>query len=171
MKIVFNLMLLIFIIQSAFAQSDKDVDEKDVPSAMREYLTKNYKDAEDIEYYQTIENDSTFFETEFKSKGNEYNLRFFPDGSLYEIEMNIDFEDLPSTVKDNINKDLSCRFSKFKIKESQEVNPNKELKYEISIRGKKRRHSGYFELFYDRNGNFISEKEKVLKSILNNSGF
>jgi hypothetical protein len=168
---IFLSMLPLILPCLSFAQSDKDVKTKDVPSAVKEYLIKNYPDARNINYYKETENDTVFYEAVFKSKTDKYNLLFLPDGGLYEIEIERKFEELPQNVRENINKNLSTRFSKFKIHMVQQVNPHKNLRYELTLHGKKGTHSGYFEIFYDSNGNFISEEEETLKSIPSNSGF
>jgi hypothetical protein len=164
-------ILVLFLAPPLFAQTDKDVASKDVPSDVKEYLTKNYPDAVNIHYYKETENDTTFFEAVFKSKADKYSLLFLPDGSLYEVEIERTFNELPAPVRENINKDLSARFSKFKIRLVQQVNPHKKLMYELAVHAKKGSHSGYYELFYDNNGSFISEEEQIIKSIPSNSGF
>jgi hypothetical protein len=172
MNIKINIIAFILLLSSpSFGQADKDIKEKDIPPAAKEYLNKNYPDAQNIKYYKELEKDSVFYEAEFKSKADKYSLLFLPDGSLFETEIEMSFEQFPALIKDKISKDLSLRYAKFKINKAEKVNPQTGLKYEISLHGKKGKHSGYFELFYDSNGNFISEEEETLKSIPSNSGF
>jgi hypothetical protein len=168
---IFLTILALIVPCLSFAQSDKDVKTKDIPSPVKEYLIKNYAEVQNLKYYKEIKNDSVFYEAEFKYKEDKYSLLFLPDGNLYEMEIEMPFEQLPASIRNNINKDLSSRYSKFKIHKTEQVNPQKQLKYEISLHAKKGNHSGYFEIFYDGLGNFISEEEETLKSIPSNSGF
>ncbi|MBX9852135.1 MAG: hypothetical protein K2X86_10290, partial [Cytophagaceae bacterium] len=135
------------------------------------YLSQNYPQARSIKYYREIEGDTTLYEINFKSKEEEYNLLLYPDGRIYETEIVMDFNLLPETVRNKITQDLQVRYNKYTIRLTEQLNPDVELKYEVKVRAKKGNHSGYFEVFYDGEGNFIEEEEETIKSIPSNSGF
>jgi hypothetical protein len=155
----------------SFAQSDKGVKLKDVPAPVKEYLQKNYPEADSVKYYKEIENDTTFFEISFRYKNDQYNLLLFPDGRIYETEIVIRMDQLPAGVNEAIVKDLGTRYSKHTIRLVEQLNPGGDMKYEVKVHAKKGKHYGYFEVFYDSKGNFTEEEEEILKSIPSNSGF
>jgi hypothetical protein len=147
------------------------VKQKDVPSAVKEYMQKNYPEAKQLKYYtETIEN-SILYESTFTFKNDQYNLLFFPDGKIYEIEIVMKFDEFPVAIKEKIISDLNTRYTKYKIYLTEQVYPIEELKYEIKLRGKKTKHQSYYEVLYDKNGNFLKEEEETIKSIPSNSGF
>jgi hypothetical protein len=167
-----QLLFICFIIPlQTNAQSEKDVKENDVPESIKKYIRNNYPESGTVKYYIETEKDSSFYEASFSYKNNNYDLTFNMNGSIYEVEREIPFEEINNPAHDRINKDLAERYSKFKIQKVEEVNPQKDLKYEINVKAKKRNHSGYFELFYNKEGTFLQEEEEILQSIPNNSGF
>ncbi|HXA00634.1 MAG TPA: PepSY-like domain-containing protein [Cytophagaceae bacterium] len=170
-KLIF--LAFLFLLQAGLssAQSDKNVKVKDVPAAVKDYLQKNYPEAHSVKYYKEIEGDTTFYEITFRNKTDQYNLLLFPDGRIYETEIVMRLDQLPASTKDNIVKDLTARYSKYTIRLVEQLNPKGTMKYEIKVHAKKGKRHGYFEVFYDSNGNFTEEEEEILKSIPSNSGF
>jgi hypothetical protein len=170
-KFIFLTFLYLLHTSLIFAQSDKNVKVKDVPVAVKDYLQKNYPEAHSVKYYKETEGDTTFYEINFYYKNDQYNLLLFPDGRIYETEIVMRMDQLPSGVKDTIVKDLNTRYSKYTIRSVEQLNPAGIMKYEIKVHAKKGKHSGYFEVFYDSKGNFSEEEEEILQSIPSNSGF
>jgi hypothetical protein len=164
-------VLMVFTVSLVYSQEDKDVRRKDVPVSVREYIEKTYPGAGKVKYYKEFEEDSMFYQASFKVKSNWYNLLFLPDGSLYETEVVLCYEELPPAVKEKISKDLSSRYTKYSIRLVEQVNPRQDQKYELKVRASKVNHSGYFEVFYDKDGNFLEEEEEILRSMPSNSGF
>jgi hypothetical protein len=170
-KLIFLTFLFFLIAGLCFAQSDKDVKVKAVPEAVKDYLKKKYPEAHSIKYYKKIEGDTTFYEINFHNKNDQYNLLLFPDGRIYETEIVMELDELPSSVRENIIKDLETRYSKHTIRFVEQINPGGNSKFEIKVRAKKGNRHGFFEVFYDNNGIFIEEEEEILESIPSNSGF
>lgn len=171
MKKRFFACALLLVTMNVFCQSDKDIREKEVPGKVKQYINDHYPEAENKKYYKETEHDTSFYEISFRYKGDRYDLRFLMNGDLYEVERFLRFEELPVNMQNKIRADLDKRYSSYKIKTTEEVNPGQDMVYEVTVRGKKGNHSGYYELFYDADGNFISEEEELLRSIPYNSGF
>jgi hypothetical protein len=167
-------VLILFFILTAIAglaQSDKDVKLKDVPQQVQDFIRNNYPGAGKIEYYKEIEGDTVLYEAGFSYKTDRYNLLLFPDGRIFETEIVTEFDELPASIQEAISRDLKGRYSNYRIRMVEQINPTTDLKYEIKVRAKKGRHRGYFEVYYDSKGNFLEEEEEILRSIPSNSGF
>jgi hypothetical protein len=165
------IVLMVFTVSVAYSQEDKDVRRKNVPVSIREYIEKTYPGGGKVKYYKEFEEDSMFYQASFKFKNDSYTLLFLPDGALYETEIVMCYEELPPAVKEKISKDLASRYTKYAIRLVEQINPKQDQKYEIKVRASKVNHNGYFEVFYDREGNFLEEEEETLRSIPSNSGF
>jgi hypothetical protein len=166
------LMVFVFFLSfSAFPQSDKNIRNKDVPALVKGFMKKNYPNATKVKYYIEKQNDSTFYEAAFNYLKDDYTLLISSEGKLYKTEIVILYDELPLPIKNTISKDLSDRFEKYTIKKVEQVNPDHELKYKINILGKQKHHEGYFDVYYNRQGSYISAEQETLKSIPSNSGF
>jgi hypothetical protein len=166
----FILIFLLFPLVT-FGQKDKDVRSKDVPQVVKDSLVKKFNPVTHLKYYKEVFKDKTLYEASFKYKEDIYNLTYFPDGSIYELEIEIKQNQIPEQVNTLILNDLALRYSKYKIRQIEIVNPENEKLYELSLHAKKGKHTGYFDVYYNENGTFHKEEEDVLNSIPSNSGF
>jgi len=165
------IFLILTLSNVCMAQEDKSVKEKNIPSEVKKYIEEKYPGATHLNYNKEIIGDTTFYEPSFIFKKDRYTILLFPDGRIYETEILIKYDELPSEIKSKITEDLQKRYLKYTVITTEEVNPDGVLKYEIKVRAKKDKHQGYFEVYYDKEGNFINEEEEIIKSIPSNSGF
>ena len=149
----------------AFSQNDKHISEDKVPLIIRSYIKSQYPAFKKIKYYTETVNDTMQFLAELERKEENISLQFYEDGKLYEIEKEVAFEDLPSETRKKITEELKSRFLKYKIKKVQFVNPHLVTEYELNIRGTNTKGSGYFELYFDKDGKFLKSEETMLQSI------
>ena len=149
---------------------EKKIKEKNIPTNVTKYLKENYLAVKSFEYYQKKERDTTYYEVEFDLNKQQYNLKFSQVGNLLEIEREIEFDELPNTLKEKMQSTLKEKFKKSKIKKVQEVNPDNKKQYEINVKAKskpndKQFKNGFYNLFFDSAGNLLSIEEEKLESI------
>ncbi len=155
---------LIFFSFSLFSQ-EKGVSKKNISPKIIDYLDQNYPNAKGFKFYQEIENNKLFIESEFEVGEDEYSLKFYND-SLYEVEIEVVFKKLPDLIQKSITSQLDSMFVKYKITECLEVNPStNNALYEIYVRSKSQTGSGEFELYFDKNGIFQKEEEFISQPI------
>ncbi len=148
----------------SFSQ-EKGISKKNVSPKIIEFLSQNYPKAKDIKFYEEREKDKLFIESEFEIGEDEYSLKFHND-SIYEVEIELDFKQLPDAIKQSITNQLDSLFVKYKITECLEVNPNTANSlYEIYVRSKSKNTSGEFELYFDKNGVLQKEEEFISQPI------
>jgi hypothetical protein len=155
---------LCFCSQFSFTQESR-LSTKKVPEKIKNHIQTTYPGATQIKYYHQVENDTLFIESDFKSGIDKYSLLFFPDRRLYEIEIIVEFKEFPTEIGTKITNELNTRFKKYKILECYEVNPNSNALYEINVRGSSKNGDGTYELFFDKQGNFMKIKEEIIKPI------
>lgn len=142
---------------------EKRVSEKKIPKEIKSYLDENFKDNEKLKAYEITHKDTIFFEIDLEYKEQNYSLVFSPDGKLLEEEIELKFEELPLNIQDKLDSYLKEKYPKHKVLECQEVNPKLESKvYEIRIKVS----GDYFEVYFDKNGNFTEYEELVFKPII-----
>lgn len=160
----FLFTLIIFSNFFLFSQ-EKGISKKNVSPKITEFLSQNYPTAKGIKFYEEREKDKLFIESEFEVGEDEYSLKFHND-SIYEVEIELDFKQLPNAIQQSITNQLDSLFVKYKITECLEVNPNTvNSLYEIYVRSKSKNASGEFEVCFDKNGVLQKEEEFISQPI------
>jgi hypothetical protein len=161
--VVFTLLLLASSLV-AFGQ-EKRLSKKKVSLPILNHLKTNYPDASKLKFYKEKTGENTFIESEFWDKGKKYALKFLKD-SLVEVEIFLEFKEIPTPIQKAILSTLDSSFTHYKILESQEVNPaTEQALYEIYVKSKKGKSKGYFELFFDKAGKLVHTIEIIAKPI------
>ncbi len=140
-------ILLAAMFAVTFANAQK-VSDKDVPTAVKTTLQKNYPNAKEIKW----EKENGNYEAEFEVEETDYSLLIDVSGNILETEIEIKVDALPANAKAYISKNYAGQ----KIKEATKITDNKGVvTYESEIKGK--------DLIFDSNGNFIKEKTEQEK--------
>lgn len=88
----------------AAAGTDKDLSAAQVPQAVREAFQKAYPAARDAKYSEKTEDGKILYEVEFKEGGRDLEATYGAEGSLMEIEEEIQTSGLPEAVGKAIQK-------------------------------------------------------------------
>lgn len=140
-------ILLAAMFAVTFANAQK-VSDKDVPTAVKTTLQKNYPNAKEIKW----EKENGNYEAEFEVEETDYSLLIDVSGKILETEIEIKVDALPANAKAYISKNYAGQ----KIKEATKITDNKGVvTYEAEIKGK--------DLIFDSNGNFIKGKTEQEK--------
>ena len=140
-------ILLAAMFAVSFANAQK-VSDKEVPTAVKTTLQKNYPNAKEIKW----EKENGNYEAEFEVEETDYSLLIDVSGNILETEIEIKVDALPANAKAYISKNYAGQ----KIKEATKITDNKGVvTYESEIKGK--------DLIFDSNGNFIKEKTEQEK--------
>lgn len=149
---------------TAIAQEKRLKDNK-VPEVIKTYLKASYPGAENLKYYQETEEGNTFIAAEFKQDGKEYALEFLPDGKLHEVEIEVEFQQLPEEVRNQIGSKLKQQFTKYRILECEIVNPGASALYELNVKGYTSESRKFYEMYFDEAGQLVKSSEIILKPI------
>ena len=151
---------ILFVGFACFGQNEKSIDEQKVPLPIKEYLKKEYPSSK-VKYYTEKDKDSTLYLVSVKDKGDVLHFEFYANGQLYEIEKEVEFEDLPPTTQSNITQYLKERFAKYNILQTQFVNPHLKIEYELFIKGKDKNGARFWEIYFDEKGTLIRSEEVI----------
>lgn len=123
----------------SFAQK---LNEKDIPSSVKEALHKAYPNAKEVKWDKEGEN----YEASFDVNKIDNSALFDGTGNLLETEVEIELNQLPSSIIDYVK----THYSGQKIKEGAKITDSKgTITYEAEIKG--------MDLLFDSNGKFIKE--------------
>lgn len=135
------------IVLAQVAQAQK-VKESEVPKAILESFTKNFKNIKAEKWEK--EKDGTY-EAEFDVNKTETSASFNLNGELLATETEIKVNELPKTITGYV----SSNYSGYKISEAAKIIDNKGVTtYEAELeKGKEE-----FDLLFDASGNFLKKE-------------
>ena len=101
------------------------IDANNVPDAVKEAFAKLFPEAEATQWEMEAE-----YEVEFEKDGKEVEVNFAPDGTLLQVEYEIDVEELPEAVV----KAVKAKFPNCEIEEAERVElPDGQIFYELDL--------------------------------------
>ncbi len=117
----------------------------DVPDHVEDHLDKNHPKADDVDW--DVEEDG-FFEAEFEVDGVEWEVVYDLEGNHHATEIEIDYKELPSVVREKIEKS----FADYTVLEVDEVDraDGSEL-FEVELD----RDDMVLELFFNEAGKIV----------------
>ena len=152
----------VFILSCSTVEAQKYEQESRIkaerlPSAALFYLDQHYPGRTKVRYYEEYSKRDAgaalqrFYESKFDEDGFRYSVKFDSTGTLYDIERIVVFQQLPPSILEPIEEDLSRYFRKYRVKKVQELldETGEVIGYELVVRGKHGQDIGYFELQYD----------------------
>lgn len=114
--------LLIVAQNTLFAQLRK------VPAAVTEAFKKKYPKAENVEWKDKV----TVFVAEFQEGKTEYEARFTNKGEWKSTENEIGVNDIPSSVKDGLNK---SKYAEWEVESAHKIIlPEDKIQYRVRIK-------------------------------------
>src|ERR1700743_3452681 len=138
-----KMILAVAVVLTAGSLKAQDLKPKDVPTVVKETLTKKYPEAAKVSW----EKEKGNYEANWGGKSGEDNsVQFTPAGVFIEIVKAIKITDLPKNVAPYIKE----HYNGAKIREAGKVTDAAgKTMYEAEIKGK--------DLIFDENGNFIKK--------------
>ncbi len=164
-KYSYGLIFILGSFQVAFSQTEGGIKKSAIPAVVKDYIDKNYSDHSHIKYYQEKIQDTAYYEAVFKKGEDEYSLLFDRSGTLYETEKTMSFKELPDEIIRKVEEYLKKEFICYKIIATQEVDQKGRLMYEFNVKGKKQSKTSFYEIYFNRQGDFLKMEDKELKTI------
>ncbi len=154
MRIHAFLLLALFsapaLLNAQKTEQESRTPQSTFPQPALDFLEGNFPGGSRARYYEEQNEAGRFLEAKFNYQGYRYSVKFEPSGKLYDIERLLPNSDsLPRQVGEVLQRQLSARFSRYKIKRLQEqLSPDGELLgYEIEIKAKEEGQAfQYFEV-------------------------
>ncbi|MEN2282413.1 hypothetical protein AAGF08_09770 [Algoriphagus sp. SE2] len=123
LRLLFILPFLWVFSQAAMAQDKMErelrIKEIEVPKEAKEWISDTFETTKRLKWYQEIYESGYSFEAKFKSKGKFYSVEFDSLGLIQDVEIEIDFKEIPRDVRTGLEKELSPDYKKSDIKRLQ----------------------------------------------------
>ena len=169
---------MLLLVGIAGAQEKVEIEQSvgidDVPSLALEWLDDAYESARRTRWYYEESSDTQSYEAKLKWKGHLHSVEFDTAGIVQDIEITIDWKELPANVQENIAAYLDSAFQKHRIQKIQEQwtgapddledlidereRENLITKYEIEYYGKDASADNLREGLFDADGKMLRER-------------
>jgi hypothetical protein len=146
-------VLLVGVLGLSARADEKKIAPEKLPAAVKKAVKAAFPKAKVTSAAKEVEEGETVYEVSLTFEGDKYDLSVEPDGTIEEVEREIETEDLPKKVVAS----LKARYPKAKIKSAEELIKGNILSYEVVLsQGKKEP----FEVAVSRNGQIAKAKEE-----------
>ncbi|MCP9199540.1 hypothetical protein MKO06_06455 [Gramella sp. GC03-9] len=183
MLLSFLLFLPIFALsQDKKIEREKDIDLLEMPKAAQRYIQDNLpENHRKLRNYYETDGEKESYESKFKFQGNRYSVEFNKNGKLEDIEVTLKKRELQKDLLEKIENYLETQHDRFKIEkiQAQYLAGNKHTSavlpgginenvtpdnYELIVATKNDGKLKKFEMLFDSDGNFVSEREIIRNS-------
>lgn len=164
-------------------EAEKRIKEGAVPSKALEII-KNFPFDSKIKWYQESSNEGTTVEAKTHFQNSKYSIEFDHNGNLLDIEHQLDFTSLPTSIQKEICDHLNGFFNKYRITKIQEqwkgeehylrdlvlkkdVKNTYSQQYELIATGKIENDHKSFEFLYNEDGKIIQAIEVLPRASVN----
>jgi hypothetical protein len=182
MRKLFLLLMLIILFQTSFSQvkyeKESRIKRNKVPANALSFIDSCFVSKNVYWIYETNLNNKHSIEAKTKHLGEKFSIEFDTLGNIQDVELNIEFVQIPEKTRNEISKNIEKEFLKFKFKEIQiqwlgnhkaqfeliktrKTNENYTQNYEIVIVGNKNNKQAYFELLFNSEGTVLKEVEII----------
>lgn len=178
-------MIILFMIVSlqVHGQGKSEVEQRinvdEVPARAVEWMKDAYEGARKIKWYYEETSGLKSYEAKLKWKDYLHSVEFDTSGNIQDIEITIDWKELPCQVQQNIMHSLDSTFNKYSIQKIQrqwtgksddledaiDENETEEIDtyYEIEYYGKNDAHDELWEGLFNANGTLLHQRIIKLK--------
>ncbi|OYX25688.1 MAG: hypothetical protein B7Z06_06920 [Flavobacteriales bacterium 32-35-8] len=184
-KIIYILLIIVFTCSSDLIAQEKFEKESrikgnDVPTEAQLFIDSS-NITNKVKWYKEEGLNTQSIEAKFKYNNSKYSVEFNTGGHVEDIEIEVNFEDLESHLKEAIILQLKTDCSKYKIVKVQKQYTGSEshllstfktdktsasltIKYELIIRCHQQKEVNLFEYLFNDSGELISTSKIVFKN-------
>jgi len=189
-----RVLLLLFFLpcmlmaQESFSQDEKreyeqSIKKQGVPAEILDSLEPFLQKASRIKYYFQTDGEEESYEIKGRMKRKYYSVEYQKDGTLIDIEMLIDFEEIPEDARSSISEYLQEKYDKYVFTRlQQQYYPQEkdaeealedfmeedfedfDIRYELEVDTRSNNRLGSFELLFDTEGKYMQDRKIVRRA-------
>lgn len=184
MKIILSI-LLVFTAVSLQAQekneAERRIKKSEVPSVVMEWFKDVYEQSKKVKWYYQTDGDKSVYEAKLIHQNQLHSVEISPDGQTVNIEILIDFNEIESNAKTQIESYFEANYSKVNVKKTQiqylgdrddledfideaEWSEDIKINYEIEFHGKNDQDDQLWEGLFNASGNIVELRKINLKA-------
>lgn len=187
LKILFFIKVILLLAAQAFGQTKYEKEYRlklqEVPLDARKFV-EALPFSEKVKWYFEENLKGNSIEAKVTSNQKRYSLEFDTLGNLQDVEVQIDWMEIPEASRNNISETLGSQYSDYKINKiqvqytgevatllsllkNQKTNNWYSTKYEIIVKGKKNKQLKLYEITFSQTGGVITIAEVIFRNIDN----
>jgi uncharacterized membrane protein YkoI len=109
---------VLFLVVTAVRSAEEKISADKLPAKVAEAVKARFPGAEFTSITKETTDGKVVYDIELKHKGRKYEMDIQEDGTVLEVEKEVDLKDVPDAIK----KAVEAKFPKSTIKEVMEVN-------------------------------------------------
>lgn len=172
------IVIMLCVTAGVSAQQKKEIEQRvnpdEVPQHAREWLDDAYENARRIRWYYEETSGEISYEAKLKWKKHVHSVEFDTTGVIQDIEITVEWQELPEMVQRNITAFMDSTYRKHTIQKIQvqwsgapddledliDEDEREELttRYEIEYYGKNASHDELMEGLFDAEGRMLQER-------------
>ncbi len=161
------------------AEMEQRVKVDEVPERAVEWRDDAYEKARRVRWYYEETSGLKSYEAKFKWKDRRHSVEFDTTGVIQDIEVSVEWQELPEEAQQNILGYLDSTFQKYNIQKIQQQwsgspddledlidedeSENITIRYEIEYYGKNEWHDELWEGLFDARGKMLDERMVKLR--------
>lgn len=158
---------------------ERGVPAAEVPSVARDWLHGTYSRTGRLRWYLERSSDGISYEAKFKHRGAWHSVEFDESGALQDIEIRVDWINLPELVRQGMVAYFDTTYAKHRIRKiQQQLSGSPEAvraiirnepaqtvthRYEVEFYGKNNRSKALWEGLFDNQGQLLLRRKIVLR--------
>ncbi|HET8866235.1 MAG TPA: hypothetical protein VFM80_11105 [Gracilimonas sp.] len=171
-----------------FAQEKKQevetsINKSEIPAEALSILNQFWNDEKKADFYREFDGQSVSYEAKFKLDNYLHSIEFDENGTLLDIELLINFDEISENTGNAIKSYLNDQYTKFRITRVQRQYSSDEddltelflqkefddltIRYELEVEAQNKEELGAFEFLFNKNGQLIRKREIVRRSLDN----
>lgn len=188
LTLFFTLNLLIIHIPWSVAQDEKreaehSIKKNEVPDEILDSVSPFLKKSSRIRYYFQTDGEDQSYEIKARKQGRDYSVEFQKNGKLIDIEMLVDFAEIPDDSRNNITEYLQEKYDKYVFTRiQQQYYPQEkdaeeamedfmeedfeefDIRYELEVDTRHNNKLDSYELLFDTKGKFMKERKIIRRA-------
>lgn len=110
-------------------EREEKIKQKDFPKPALELIDPILKKGKRTRFFKDYEKETYFFEVKTLYKDEKISIKFFKDGSLLDIEILKELNELPEEIQEKLSQYFQSNYKKYKLNRIQ-IQYNREEEYE-----------------------------------------
>jgi len=152
----FSILLVSFALNACFESTEKELTETQVPAAILKAFNQTYPKAILREYSEEMQDGQKVYEISFRKDGHKIDVLYSQDGVVIEIAESIASEMLPRAIRNQLN----AKFGKYEIEESEKINKDSGIFYEVELMVKSAGENQKYEILFSEDAQIIDQKKR-----------
>lgn len=166
-------VILIFVTSISLSLSAQKIEKENripsdnFPALSTSYLDEHFPGRSHQKLYLQTGSSGLAYEAKFSFEDRQFSILFNENGQWIDTEKEIQEEELPLFVLENMKLTLVQHYDKYIFKRIQKQETVNGIRYEIELKGKSKGEMTLFEYLFDSEGYYINHETIIIENYTN----